>query len=86
MAIVDSPGAQNIPVAEVPDPNEDLYHAKSWITKYLFCQDAKVIAIQYSCTALGIGLIGLVLSWVMRLQLGFPDVFSMTREVPRLFS
>ncbi|PPR78491.1 MAG: Alternative cytochrome c oxidase subunit 1 [Alphaproteobacteria bacterium MarineAlpha3_Bin5] len=76
MAIVDSPVVQDIPAAEVPDPNEDLYHAKSWVTKYLFCQDAKVIAIQYSCTALGIGLLGLVLSWVMRLQLGFPEVFS----------
>ncbi|MBL93771.1 MAG: cytochrome c oxidase subunit I [Magnetovibrio sp.] len=74
--MVDSPVVQDIPAAEVPDPNEDLYHAKSWVTKYLFCQDAKVIAIQYSCTALGIGLLGLVLSWVMRLQLGFPEVFS----------
>ena len=54
----------------------DLYHAKSWVTKYVFCQDAKVIAIQYSFTALAIGLVGLVLSWLMRLQLGFPDTFS----------
>ena len=58
-------------VAEV-----ELYHAKSWITKYVFSQDAKVIAIQYSFTAIGIGLLGLVLSWVMRLQLGFPDTFT----------
>ncbi len=54
----------------------ELYHAKSWITKYVFCQDAKVIAIQYSCTAIAIGLLGLVLSWLMRLQLGFPDIFD----------
>jgi cytochrome c oxidase subunit 1 len=54
----------------------DLYHAKSWITKYVFSQDAKVIAIQYSCTAVAIGLVGLVLSWLMRLQLGFPDFFD----------
>ena len=63
-----------IPPAEVPDV--DLYHAKSWITKYVFCQDAKVIAIQYSVTALSIGMLALVLSWLMRLQLGFPGVFS----------
>ena len=68
-----SPG-DLIPPAEVPDV--DLYHAKSWITKYVFCQDAKVIAIQYSVTALSIGMLALVLSWLMRLQLGFPGVFS----------
>ena len=60
--------------AEVEDV--ELYHAKSWVTKYVFSQDAKVIAIQYSFTALAIGLVGLVLSWLMRLQLGFPDTFS----------
>jgi cytochrome c oxidase subunit 1 len=63
-----------IPPAEVPEV--DLYHPKSWITKYVFSQDAKVIAIQYSCTAIAIGLVGLVLSWLMRLQLGFPDTFT----------
>ena len=63
-----------IPPAELPEV--DLYHAKSWITKYVFCQDAKVIAIQYSGTAIAIGLVGLVLSWLMRLQLGFPETFA----------
>ena len=63
-----------VPPAEVAEV--DLYHAKSWITKYVFSQDAKVIAIQYSFTAIAIGLVALVLSWLMRLQLGFPDTFS----------
>ena len=63
-----------IPLAEVGEV--ELYHPKSWVTKYVFSQDAKVIAIQYSMTALAIGLVALVLSWVMRLQLGFPDTFS----------
>jgi len=63
-----------VPPAEVEDV--ELYHAKSWITKYVFSQDAKVIAIQYSGTAIAIGLVALVLSWLMRLQLGFPDSFS----------
>ncbi len=61
--------------AEVPEV--DLYHAKSWFTKYVFSQDAKVIAIQYSVTAMAIGLVALVLSWLMRLQLGFPGTFSL---------
>jgi len=63
-----------VPPAEVEDV--ELFHPKSWITKYVFCQDAKVIAIQYSFTAIGIGLVALVLSWMMRLQLGFPETFS----------
>lgn len=54
----------------------ELYHPRSWVTKYVFSQDAKVIAIQYAVTALSVGLIALVLSWLMRLQLGFPGVFS----------
>ncbi len=63
-----------IPAAEVEDV--DLYHPKSWITKYVFSQDAKIIAIQYSLTAMAIGVVALVLSWLMRLQLGFPGTFT----------
>src|SRR5215211_4585951 len=62
------------PPAEVPEV--ELYHPKSWWTQYVFSQDAKVIAIQYSVTAISIGLVALVLSWLMRLQLGFPGIFS----------
>jgi cytochrome c oxidase subunit 1 len=74
MVDISRDAADLVPPAEVPDV--DLYHAKSWITKYVFCQDAKVIAIQYATTALAIGMVALVLSWLMRLQLGFPGVFS----------
>jgi cytochrome c oxidase subunit I len=63
-----------IPPAEVPEM--DLYHPHSWWTKYVFSQDAKVIAIQYSGTAISIGMVALVLSWLMRLQLGFPGTFD----------
>ena len=59
-----------IPAAEVEDL--ELYHPKSWITKYVYSQDAKVIAVQYSLTAMAIGVVALVLSWLMRLQLAFP--------------
>lgn len=54
----------------------ELYHAKTWLGKYVFCQDAKVIAIQYAVTSIGIGMVALVLSGLMRLQLGFPNTFS----------
>jgi cytochrome c oxidase subunit 1 len=52
----------------------ELYHPTSWWTKYVFSQDAKVIAVQYAGTALAIGAVALVLSWLIRLQLGFPGV------------
>ena len=64
-----------VPPAEVPDV--DLYHPKSWLTKYVFSQDAKIIAIQYSLTAMAIGLVALVLSWLIRIQLAFPDSLSL---------
>ena len=62
------------PPAEVE--NVELYDPKSFVTKYVFSQDAKVIAIQYAFTAGAIGLVALVLSWLMRLQLGFPESFD----------
>ncbi|WID98723.1 cbb3-type cytochrome c oxidase subunit I [Bosea vestrisii] len=74
MADVTHDAAGPLSAAEVDDV--ELYHPKSWITKYVFSQDAKVIAIQYSMVALAIGLVALVLSWLMRLQLGFPGAFS----------
>jgi cytochrome c oxidase subunit I len=66
--------AEFIPPAEVAEV--ELYHPHSWWTKYVFSQDAKVIAIQYAGTAMSIGFVALVLSWLMRLKLGFPDTFS----------
>src|SRR3546814_4704150 len=54
----------------------ELHHPKTFFTKYIWSQDHKVIAIQYSLTAIAIGLVALVLSVLMRLQLGFPDTFS----------
>ena len=53
MAYAGSAEAEQVPPAEVEEM--ELYHAKSFITKYVFSQDAKVIAIQYSGTAIAIG-------------------------------
>ena len=63
-----------VPPAEVEEV--ELYHPKTFVGKYIWSQDAKVIAVQYAITAIGIGLVALVLSWLMRLQLGFPHSFS----------
>ena len=63
-------------VAPAEVPEMELYHAKTWLGKYVFSQDAKVIAIQYSVTAMGIGLVALAMSMLIRLQLGFPGTFA----------
>jgi cytochrome c oxidase subunit 1 len=59
------------PPAEVAEA--ELYHPRTFIGKYIWSQDAKVIAIQYALTAIAIGLVALVFSWLMRVQLGFPN-------------
>jgi Heme/copper-type cytochrome/quinol oxidases, subunit 1 len=53
-----------------------LHDPKSFWTKYVFSQDHKVIAIQFMITAITVGLVALVLSWLMRMQLGFPGSIS----------
>ena len=62
-----SPDLDYVRPAEVTD--QDLYHGHSFITKWVFCQDAKVIGVQYFLLATFTGIIGLILSWLMRLQL-----------------
>jgi cytochrome c oxidase subunit 1 len=59
------------------DRGQALSHPQSFITKYIWSQDHKVIAIQYGLTAIAVGVVALILSAMMRLQLGFPDTFSL---------
>ena len=74
MAYVAHDESAHAPPAEVEEV--ELYHPKTFIGKYIWSQDAKVIAVQYSVTAIAVGLVALVLSGIMRLQLGFPHTFS----------
>jgi cytochrome c oxidase subunit 1 len=60
----------------IADQIDHSRHPKTFLTKYVWCQDHKVIAIQYAITAIMVGLVALVLSGMMRLQLGFPNQFS----------
>jgi cytochrome c oxidase subunit I len=62
-----------IPIA---DQTDEMHDPQSFITKYIWSQDHKVIAIQYGGIAILVGLLALVLSVLMRLQLGFPDTFA----------
>ncbi|HZV63729.1 MAG TPA: cbb3-type cytochrome c oxidase subunit I, partial [Telluria sp.] len=55
---------------------DHLHEPQSWWTKYVWSQDHKVIAVQYTITAIVVGLLGMVLSDLMRLQLGFPGRFA----------
>ncbi|NRB39470.1 MAG: cbb3-type cytochrome c oxidase subunit I [Pseudomonadales bacterium] len=52
------------------------YGPQSFWWKYIWSQDHKVIAIQYFITSLAIGLVALVLSWLMRIQIGFPGALE----------
>src|SRR5687767_15751712 len=59
----------------IADRDAPIHDPTSFFTRYIWSQDHKVIAIQYSIVAIFVGLIALVLSGLMRLQLGFPDQF-----------
>jgi cytochrome c oxidase subunit I len=66
-------------MAYVPyaDQVHELHDPHTFLTKYVWSQDHKVIAIQYGGVAILVGLVALGLSLVMRLQLGFPDTFTL---------
>ena len=59
----------------IADRDHEIEHhdPDTFITKYIWSQDHKVIAVQYGLTAIFVGVIALALSVMMRLQLGFPD-------------
>lgn len=48
------------------------HHKESFITKYIFSQDHKMIAKQFLITGLFMGLVGMMLSVFFRIQLGWP--------------
>jgi cytochrome c oxidase subunit 1 len=48
-------------------------HKESFIRKYIFSTDHKTIARQYLITGVIWGFIGMFLSWLMRLQLAYPN-------------
>ena len=59
------------------DKGQELSHPHSWITQYVWSQDHKVIGIQYIIIATLVGIVALIMSGMMRLQLGFPGVFTL---------
>ena len=51
----------------IADDMQEMHHPHSFVTKYIWSQDHKVIAVQYSLTAIAVGIIALVLSGLMRI-------------------
>ena len=52
---------------------EGHHHHESFITKYLFSQDHKMISKQFLLTAMFMGVIAVILSVLFRLQIAWPD-------------
>lgn len=49
------------------------HHKETFVTKYIFSQDHKMIAKQYLITAIVMGIIGVFMSMLFRLQLAYPE-------------
>ncbi len=49
------------------------HHKETFITKYIFSQDHKMISKQYLITGLFMGIIGIAMSLLFRLQLAWPE-------------
>ena len=58
------------------------HHKESFFTKYIFSQDHKMIGKQYLLTAIFMGAIGITLSALFRMKLGWPDTqFSILESI-----
>jgi cytochrome c oxidase subunit 1 len=60
----------------IADDMQEMHHPHSFVTKYIWSQDHKVIAVQYSLTAIAVGIIALVLSGLMRIQIAYPGMLE----------
>ena len=49
------------------------HHKETFVTKYIFSTDHKMISKQYLITGLIMGIIGIAMSLLFRLQLAWPD-------------
>lgn len=70
-------------IDHVEDHHDDHghHHKETFVTKYIFSQDHKMISKQYLITGLFMGIIGIAMSILFRLQLAWPDVEFTIYEV-----
>ncbi len=61
--------------ADTHDAHDDHghHHKETFITKYIFSQDHKMIAKQYLITGTIMGVIGVMMSMMMRMQIAWPE-------------
>ena len=68
-----SANAQVHAVEDHHDDDHGHHHKETFITKYVFSQDHKMISKQYLITGLFMGTIGILMSLLFRMQLAWPD-------------
>src|SRR5476651_2097355 len=68
-AVIHSP----VEVAAHDEHGEHHHHHETFITKYVFSQDHKMIAKQFLITGMFWAVLGGLMSVLFRLQLGYPD-------------
>ncbi len=59
--------------AKILEEDHGHHHKETFITKYVFSQDHKMICKQYLITGLFMGIVGIAMSLVFRLQLAWPE-------------
>ncbi len=71
-----------IATAPAHDHHEDHghHHKQTFITKYIFSTDHKMIAKQYLITGILMGIVGIMMSVLFRLQLAWPEESFMIFE------
>ncbi len=55
------------------DHHADHHHKESFISKYVFSMDHKMISKQFLITGIVMGMVGMIMSLLFRLQLAWPD-------------
>lgn len=55
-------------------PEHDAHDAQSWIVKYLWSTDHKIIGLQYLFTGMFMAVVGGFMAYVFRMQLAFPGI------------
>ncbi len=53
--------------------HDDHHHKETFVTKYIFSQDHKMIAKQFLVTGIIMGIIGIVMSLLFRIQIAWPE-------------
>ena len=64
---------KDIIVESHEDDHDNHHHKETFITKYIFSIDHKMISKQYLITGLIMGIVGIAMSLLFRLQLAWPE-------------